>query len=205
MKVKESTVLLLLFFALFAKGQIPELKSNIPFGYDIKSSELYKEFGGKYDLLISHRYMGGWSYSEFSYDIIAFKGRKSYNILFFKMKDTKANGGHQKPQIKRELIDKRKADSILSVFNNNNFWTLNNDTLSINKFGKYYDADAHRYVDRQFDVSDGSADVFTVISKKEYLIVSAYEPEYYFEVLPEIKQRGRFINSKRAFLSVFPH
>ncbi|TSJ43498.1 hypothetical protein FO440_04725 [Mucilaginibacter corticis] len=193
----------LIYCAFIANAQIPKLKPDTT-AYYIERSPFYKEFAGKYDLVISHHHEGGWSMDEFYYTILAFKGKKRYKIVY-SLRTNFSNDPPNKPQIKKELINKYTADSILSIFSSNNFWGLNNDTLAITKWGKYYDVDAHQYLDKEFYISDGISDVFETITRDGYQMIYSYEPEYYFHNLPQIKQRGRLLNAKRAFLSLFPN
>jgi hypothetical protein len=180
------------------KAQFPVLK---PMRGYTRNTPFAEEFAGKYDFLISHHSLGGWSPNEFWYTILAFKGNECFKIMFSK-KQQLADEPPPEKKIVITPISKRHADSVLNVLNTNKFWELSNDTLAITT-RLYYDQDLHKMRRGGIIVSDGSTDVFEILSKDALVMISAFEPETYFKDLPQIKQRGRFINSKRAFFELF--
>lgn len=202
MKKWAPTILLVLVLTLTAKAQIPDLIPDAT-PWFAKNSAFHKEFAGKYDLAISHHHEGGWSTQEFYYSILALKDGKWYKIIYTRDKDF--GKGQPEAKLEKVMINKHIADSILFVMTTNSFWKLDNNELNKESDGKYYDTDAHRYLDRSVYISDGISDIFEIISKDTYRVTYSYEPEAYLKTLPGLKQRGLFINAKRAFLSVFPN
>lgn len=202
MQNKLLTMLFTLLIAFTAKAQLPRLVPNVN-AYFFDNSAFRKEFTGKYDFLISHHHEGGWASWAFYYSILAFKDNKWYKIVYTRDKDL--GKGQPAAKLEKALIKKHTADSILSVMNANSFWELDNNELNKESGEKYYDTDAHRYLVKRASTSDGFNDVFEIISGNVYRVTFSYEPEYYFKELPELKQRGLFINAKRAFLSIFPN
>lgn len=96
-------------------------------------------------------------------------------------------------KITKKAINNDLANGLIEDLNRNGFWTISNDSLSDNK----------RIVNdstiTRFAKYDGITYKFEMLKGSQLRIIEAYEPEYFFQKIPEITTRKRFIESRDLF------
>jgi hypothetical protein len=182
---------ILLFLNLYTYGQIPVIKSNTT---ELEKSTIYKKFQGKYDFLIAYTEESYWWSNKEHYQILGLKeGHWSLITLTSKRKK---NGEFTKPSIRIDYFDNNGGQILLSQLNQTNFWALERDSLNI-KHRQNPDS-----TKTEFSLSDGVNFRFEILTKEGFRIIEAYEPEYFFEKIPEIKARQRFIINRDIFRTI---
>lgn len=187
--------LLLISFILFSwltsGAQIPVIRTNVPL--EEKQSIIYSQYFGEYDFLIASTSECYWWADKVNYQILAFSNDKWERISFFARK--KKNGKLSKPVISHRPFESKIAETLIYDLTNNSFWNLNNDSLNLST-RKNPDSSITKY-----SLSDGVNYKFEVLTKNEFRIIESYEPEYFLEKMPEIKDREKFIKAKEIIES----
>ena len=183
-----------MIFALGSNAQIPKFNSNTSETEKL-SSPLYKNLANQYDLIIGYTRECYWWSDKEIYSLLAFKNGICLKGSFYSKR--RKNNSWSKPRIKFEEISKDSADFILNYLSDAGFFGLNRDTLNIN----------HRSIsdkkDEVFSVQDGVNYRFEILTKSTFTIVESYQPDYFFEQLPEFKSRGLFIKCRNWFVEKY--
>ncbi len=189
------TVLLSLFLLTYLSsfGQLPEIKTNV--GEEIKlKSIVYDNLHLKYDFIISFNSQSYWS-SKYYYQILAKKAENWDKITLVIKKNKKGN--FLKPNIKKEKFSEQIAENLIAGLTSKSFWNLNRDSLNNDKVEDKKTGTIHKY-----SLSDGTDFRFEIIKNTEFLLIDAYEPEYYLKKIPEVISRKTFISCANLFINV---
>jgi hypothetical protein len=189
------TVLLNLFLliSLNSFGQLPEIKTNVEERIKLESV-VYDILHIEYDFIISFTTESYWSSKE-NFQVIAKKG-ETWNKLNIKRKKKK-NGNFSKPKIRKQKLKSETAENLLRELTNESFWTLNRDSLNNFKVEDKENGITHLYTK-----TDGTNYKFEVFTKSNFLLINAYEPEYYSKVIPEVISRRTFISCANLFINM---
>jgi hypothetical protein len=190
--------LFLVFISAFiintAKAQIPFLNANTTEN-ERATSIIYKNFSSKYDLLIAFIRESYWWSNLKDYSLLAFQNGVCLKGYIYSKKNK--HGIWSKPKIKFKAVNCDSANYIVKYLNDGGFYSLNRDTLNINR---------KKINDKQnkvYSIDDGVNYKFEIISKKDFLIIESYMPEYFLEKIPELKSRATFIKCRDWFLSKY--
>jgi hypothetical protein len=131
-----------------------------------------------------------WWSNKVNYQIIAYQ-----NSIWNCKCDCKKgeNGKFTKLSIRTKNIDQNKVKVLISDLTRLSFWKLENVRLSI-QTRKKPDSTISR-----FSITDGVNYRFEIFSKDKFRIIESYEPVYYLQKLPEIKDREVFLKAKELF------
>ncbi|GAA4313786.1 hypothetical protein [Nibribacter koreensis] len=185
---------LLIFFIASSFGvlgqNLPHIEASTNL-HERNNSVIYKAFHDQYDFLISYSEESYWWSNRCEYRILATKDDAWYCLRYTsKQKNDKS---FSKPFITKQKIRKKKGDLLLDELSRLGFWTLNQDSLNYTT--------KHNGGGRTttYTVSDGVNYKFEILTREEFKTISAYEPDYFIQELPEYKQRQMFIYSRNAF------
>jgi hypothetical protein len=182
---------LLLLFVSFTKAQTPILKTNTSEN-ERATSIIYKNFSNQYDLLIAYTSESYWYSSIRNYQILAFKNSTCLKGYFYSKKNK--HNVWSKPKIKFKGINCDSANSIVKHLNDAGFYSLNRDSLNINR------RKINGRQDEILSVDDGVNYKFEIFNKNNFIIIESYMPEYFLQKIPELKSRETFIKCRDFFL-----
>src|SRR6185437_11847248 len=183
-----------LLLSFFSKAQTPALKTNTTEN-EKETSIIYKNFSTQYDLLIAFTRESYWWSNLENYSLLALKNGVCLKGVISSKRNK--HGIWSKPKIKFKEINCDSAKYIVKYLNDVGFYSLNRDTLNINK---------KRINDNQvqlFSIDDGVNYKFEIVSKNDFLIIESYEPEYLLQKIPELRSRATFIKCRDWFLSKY--
>ena len=187
-------IIAILSSSFFAKGQVPFLQSNTT--EDEKSTSIiYKNFGSKYDFIIAYTRDSYWLGNIKSYSMLAVKNgiwSKGY-IVSKKSKRERWS----KPKIKFIGVNSDSSLAIVEYLTNAGFYALNKDSLGIDK------KDVGNNKIELFSINDGVDYKFEVLSKNAFVIIESYEPDYFLEKMPYLKDRRCFIMCRNWFTNKY--
>jgi len=187
-------IVLLLSGTLNIKAQTLNLKSNTT-PSERETSIIYKNFADQYDLLIAYTRESYWWENLKDCNVLAFKDGVCLKGYIYSKKNK--NGIWSKPKIKLHEVNCDSAKMIQTYLNDAGFYTLNRDTLNINH------KEINDKQDAVFSVDDGVNYKFEILTKKDFLIIESYEPEYFLQKIPELRTREEFIKCRDWFLSKY--
>jgi hypothetical protein len=190
-------------------GQTPDIKHNYA-RQDSTENPLIDSFAKHYDFIFSYTKQSYWWSDRKNYKILARTNNKwtswtysDYVIQWTKKKrnkkmvvDTIRNGQFFKG--KRELQSTEVLE-LLSDLKDNNFWTLNNDSLNQTRIIETW-VDNGDTIKRKASISDGINYRFDILSKDNLRVIKSYEPDYFLKMFPDMFDRQKFTKSRDIFL-----
>ena len=188
--MKVYLICVLLSLASMVKAQVPVIISNTT-EKDKTESGIYQAFNGKYDFVIAYTNPSFWRSNILQYKILALKNNSWSYISYDFYKKGKS---WSKPRIKERPFNFHKAETLIELLEQNHFWLLSRDSLNIQE-RRNSDGSVSK-----FNMYDDTNHKFEIITTSNYVIIEAYAPEYFLEVLPEIKSRELFIKCRNIFL-----
>ncbi len=180
-----------LLFAFFTKAQAPALNTNTSEN-EKATSMIYKNFSGQFDLLIAYTTESYWYSNIINYQLLVFKKGICLKGSFFSKKNK--HNTWSEPKIKFKEINCDSANYIVKYLNDAGFYSLNRDSLNVNK------RKINEKQDEVFTINDGVDYKFEIFSKTKFLIIESYMPEYFLKKIPELKSRETFIKCRDWFL-----
>ena len=195
--MKRIALILIFFSWTVARCQnIPDFESNTTDRIK-KQSVVFTEFENEYNVVIS------WTKDCYSFcnapeQLFFILGQKNGKWSLFKwyVKFSDREKKIIKRAKKKKLrINSISVDSLLTNWTQNQFWTLNKDSLNwsekIDSNGKI----------TTFVITDGCSDKFEIFTKDKHLINSSYKADYFQKVVPN-SQRRNFIICRNMFFEV---
>lgn len=182
------------FIVTTVKAQTLSLTSNTSEN-DKTTSIIYKNFNNQFDLLIAFNNESYWWGNSKRYTLLAFK-----EGVCFKGTVSLKKNKHEvwsKPKLKLKKVNCDSAKQIVNYFNEAGFYLLNRDSLNINK------KMINDTLFEVFTIDDGVNCKFEILSKKSFLIIESYEPDYFLKKIPELKSRRTFIKCRDFYLSKY--
>ena len=187
-------IIAILSSSFFAKGQIPFLQSNST--EDEKATSIiYKNFYNKYDFIIAYTRDSYWWRNIQSYSILALKNGIWFKGYIFSKKSK--SGRWSKPKIKFIGVNPDSSLAIVEYLKNVGFYSLNKDSLAIDK------KDVGNNKIELFSRNNGVDYKFEMLSKSAFVIIESYEPDYFLERMPYLKDRRHFIICRNWFISKY--
>ncbi|MCG2612607.1 hypothetical protein LZZ90_13940, partial [Flavobacterium sp. SM15] len=174
----------------FSQSIFPEIKSNAT-EEDKTESIIYSLLSNKYEFIIAYTTQCYWWSDKKNYVVYAFKNNTWEKIIVDSKR--KKNGNWTKPKSKSHIISNQKANELIQTLSKKSFWDLKREELNIDK-QKNDDGSVTK-----FSLHDGVNYRFEIITKQDFRIIESYEPEYFLEKMPEIKERKIFINCRDDF------
>ena len=174
--------------SLTAYSQLPEISRRDFTGQD---QIIYNTFVGKCDFMIAYTTESYWWANKFNYSILVLNKSKweRLNLSYRK----KNNGTFSKPVIAKATYDTDLANKLIQDLSILSFWNLNTDSLNIRQ-KRLNDS-----TELTYSFSDGVNYKFEILKGNNYMIIDAYEPEFFLKKIPEIKEREKFIKARQAF------
>lgn len=162
---------------------------------DKQESLLFKKVLNQYDLVIGYSTSSYWSRSSNMYHFLAFKDGECFKarLVSGRINDTTWS----EPVIQSQKVNIIKAKKIVNHLKNTGFFSLDRDSLDISgrpKSGRYT---------TKYSRTDGVNYRFEIIVGNELLIVESYEPEFFLEKMPELRQRAQFVKDRDWFLKQY--
>ena len=156
------------------------------------NSHVMDKFSKEYDQIFSYTIESYWL-EEQTYHIFGFDGRE-WKLIKWTVKFDN-NGQVVKERLKTKSFSSRKLLEMLSFFEANKFWTLDQDSLNLDE-RDHGDGSSMVWM-----IDDGSNDKFETYNNGIYRITSSYEAKRLQELVPT-KQREIFIKCKDKFWKI---
>lgn len=148
-----------------------------------------------FDYVVAFTHEGYWESNQIYYAIIAVKkGVYSKGIIRLK-RDNKGKWSVPSVKIKKVIADSAKA--IVNYLDASGLWQLNADSLN-NQTAKMPDGKT-----QELTLYDGTNYRFELIKPQSVLMVNAYDPEYFAEMIPEYLGRKKFVRLKDWFWNAY--
>jgi hypothetical protein len=181
------TVIIILFF-VSSKAQLPSIENNQS---EIKKAEsiIYNLYNGKQDFLIAYTMESYWWSDKKYYEILIFRNNNWEKFSLRMMR--KRNHEFSKPIISKQRIN-NDSFKLIDDLTTLNFWSLKSEDLNITKHHK-------DSVVTKYSIDDGVNYKFEILTKNEFRIIEAYEPEYFLMKMPETVDREIFIKAKKKW------
>jgi hypothetical protein len=202
--------LIIISFLLFAQcsafGQIPGITHNYT-KQDSTENPLIDSFARRYDLIIayseqswgrknikilacSNKKWSSWIYSNYFTRGTVKKGTKEIIV------DTVETGHYFKGKSK---IQNSAVLDLLHELDDNNIWTLNNDSLNQSRLypDRIINGDTTFRLASIFDDTYYRFDISTKTSSR---VIKSYAPDHFLELFPDMTERRKFIKSRDSFL-----
>ena len=206
--------LIIISFFLFGQcktfGQIPNLIHNYT-NQDSSQNPLIDSFANKYDFIIAYTEQSYWWANRKNYKILTCSDNTwswwTYSDNFIQgtlnkktkkvIVDTIKIGHYFKG---KTILTSSSALELLLNLGSNNFWSLNNDSLNQSRLYliRILNGDT---TFRTASISDGINYRFDILNKTRLRVIESYEPDYFFELFPDMIERRKFIKSRDTFLS----
>lgn len=188
-------------------AQLPVIKANAT-AIELRQSEMYQTFHPKYDFLIAYTSQSYWWSDRKNYVFLGLKNGKWEKGSYTSSKGK--NEKWTKPKIKVHFVNGDSALAVINLIGSNGFYLLNRDSLNISKRAIRESERADFVLEPgeildsvSTNISDGVNYRFEVVNKGTFTIIESYEPQFYLEYIPEIKQREVFLNCMKLFLKKF--
>lgn len=205
-KMKTLTIIIsLLSGQLNIFGQIPTIKHNFSHEDSIESKTIMP-FAGKFDFVIAFTGLSYWNGYKKEYQLLSYAKNKwtawtysSYYAVGTKKwwgtkwkVDSIRNGKFIKTN---RTPTNTEVSELLTALNNDDFWSLDNDSLSSVHYT--YDIDEHTgdtvSIRRPHIIADGTTSRFEIFTKNNVRAIQAYAPD------PDILQRKVFVRNLDLF------
>lgn len=151
----------------------------------------------RFDEFIIYEDRSSWTKTHFKY-VIGYKKNKWFGYEFFIEYKGERYFDQSKYRIKKRRcrIKQDAIDSVLNQLNNNNFYSLNLDSLNSNEIV------VNDTLTALLVSTDGNSQIFTVSTSKRAYMIYAYMVDSY-QSRQYIDDRRVFIESRKLFLSLF--
>jgi hypothetical protein len=191
-----------------AFAQIPEFTANST-KEDSATNPLIDSFAKHYDFVLAYSELSYHNSGKQKYQIVAgnnhqwsmwyytdyfIMGTKKPGEAVIKI-DTVKQGTFYKGKTK---IKKSNSAPLLSMLNDSDFWSLNNDSLNQSKIipGKIINGDTAFEI---LSIADGITYRFDILSKNKFRAIESYEPDYFIHFFPEMVSVRKFIACRDGF------
>jgi len=200
-----SIIIFLLLGMLKSFGQIPNIKHNFSH-QDSVESKVIMSFAKQFDFVLAYTALSYWNGYKKEYQLLSYSKNKwktwTYSSYFAegtkkwwgtKWKvDSIRNGKFEKT---KRTPTTTEVSALLKELNNNNFWSLDNDSLNSIHYTYLIDENTGDTLDKRQPhiIADGTTSRFEIFTDANIKVIQAYSPD------PDILERKVFITDLNIF------